>query len=161
MVGYGGKDSNWGTGLEQKKLWFITFTLRHWCVRIEQSIKRRLLTPVERLSYFPEFNMEGLLRGDSAARSTFYSSMTQNGILTRDECRVKENLAPKGGNADVLTVQVNLVPIDKLGEKQIPPPAPPPDGTTNGPDTNTPPADTAKAWEKLGEQLEKILRKEQ
>lgn len=166
MVGYGGKDSNWGTGLEQKNLWFITFTLRHWCVRIEQSIKRRLLTPVERITYFPEFNMEGLLRGDSAARSTFYSSMTQNGLMTRDECRVKENLPPKGGNADVLTVQVNLVPIDKLGEKQTPPPAPlappPPDGTPTEEDgTDTPPGDTAKAWERLGEQLEKILKRKE
>jgi len=42
--------------------------------------------------------------------------MTQNGIMTRDECRVKENLTRHGGNAGVLTVQTNLTPIDKLGE---------------------------------------------
>lgn len=150
MVGYGGKDSNWGTGLEQKNLWFITFTLRHWCVRIEQSIKRRLLTPVERLTYFPEFNMEGLLRGDSGARKEFYSSMTQNGLMTRDECRVKENLAPKGGNADVLTVQSNLIPIDKLGENLKPPPPAAPPPPPAGPEEEPP-----NAWDQLGRILSK------
>ncbi|MNN88578.1 hypothetical protein D3C81_2062850 [compost metagenome] len=41
--------------------------------------------------------------------------MVQNGIYTRDDCRVKENLPRKGGNAAVLTVQTNLTPIDQLG----------------------------------------------
>ncbi|MNC36506.1 hypothetical protein D3C87_1900210 [compost metagenome] len=41
--------------------------------------------------------------------------MTQNGIYTRDDCRIKENLAPMGGNAAKLTVQSNMLPIDKLG----------------------------------------------
>jgi HK97 family phage prohead protease len=64
---------------------FITFVLRPWCVRVEQSIRRNLLTPVERLTHSAEFGLEGLLRGDSAARSAFYSQMTQNGIMTRDD----------------------------------------------------------------------------
>jgi len=117
MVGHGAKDSNWGTGLEQKMLWFITFTLRNWCVKIEQAVRKSLLTPVERQTYFAEFAIEGLLRGDSAARAQFYSTMTQNGIMSRDECRVKENLKRMGGNAAELTVQSNMMPIDMLGEK--------------------------------------------
>jgi HK97 family phage portal protein len=114
MIGHGGKDSNWGTGLEQKMLWFLTFTLRTWCVRIEQAVRKSLLTPVDRLKYFAEFNMEGLLRGDATTRAAFYSSMVNNGIYTRDECRVKENLAPRGNNADVLTVQSAMVNIDDM-----------------------------------------------
>jgi hypothetical protein len=38
--------------------------------------------------------------------------------MTRDEVRQKENLAPMGGNAAVLTVQSNMLPIDKLGAEQ-------------------------------------------
>src|SRR5690606_16935551 len=30
LVGHGSKDSNWGTGLEQKMIWFLTFTLAPW-----------------------------------------------------------------------------------------------------------------------------------
>lgn len=116
MIGHGGKDSNWGTGLEQKMIWFLTFTLRPWCVRIEQAVRKSLLTPVERMKYFAEFAIEGLLRADSTARAAFYSSMVNNGIYTRDECRKLENLEPKGGNADVLTIQSAMVDIDDLAE---------------------------------------------
>ncbi len=115
LVGYGGKDSNWGTGLEQKKLGFLTFTLAPWLRRIEQAIKHSLISPAERDSLYAEFAIEGLLRADSTARASFYSQMVQNGIYTRDDCRVMENLPRRGGNADVLTVQTNLSPIDQLG----------------------------------------------
>jgi HK97 family phage portal protein len=114
MIGHGSKDSNWGTGLEQKMLWFLTFTLRHWCVRIEQSVRKNLLTAVERKRYFAAFNMEGLLRADSASRAAFYATMVNNGIYTRDECRQLENRAPMGGNASVLTVQSAMVAIDDM-----------------------------------------------
>lgn len=117
MVGHSEKSTSWGTGLEQQTMGFLTFSLRPWLTRIEQACRKSLLSPVERLKYHAEFSVEGLLRADSAGRADFYSSMTQNGIMTRDECRVKENLQPMGGNAGVLTVQSALLPIDKLGEQ--------------------------------------------
>jgi HK97 family phage portal protein len=114
MIGHGGKDSNWGTGLEQKMLWFLTFTLRHWCVRIEQAVRKNLLTPVERKTFFAEYNMDALLRSDSAGRAAFFTSMTNNGILTRDEVRALDNWPPMGGNAGVLTVQSAMINIDDM-----------------------------------------------
>ena len=46
-----------------------------------------------------------------------YAQAVQNGISTRNECRQLENLPPSSApNADALTVQTNLVPIDKLGQ---------------------------------------------
>lgn len=125
LVGHGSKDSNWGTGLEEKMLWLVTMTLRPLVVRIEQSIRKDLLTPEEQQTYSAEFALEGLLRGDSKSRAAFYSQMTQNGIYTRDECRVLENREPHGGNADVLTVQSNMLPIDKLGQEAPAPTVPP------------------------------------
>lgn len=116
MVGYGGKDSNWGTGLEQKTLRFLTFTLAPWLRRIEQAVQRSLIAPEDRERLYAEFSIEGLLRADSDARSRFYSTMVQNGIYTRDDCRVRENLPRRGGNADELTVQMNLTPIELLGQ---------------------------------------------
>lgn len=116
MVGHGGKDSNWGTGLEQKMLRFITFTLRPWLRRIEQAINKSLLSPQDQGRYYAEFAIEGLLRGDSAARAALYSVMVNNGIWTRDEVREKENMPRRGGNADVLTVQSAMVPLDNIGD---------------------------------------------
>lgn len=116
MVGHGNKDSNWGTGLEQKLIGFLTFTLRPWLTRIEQKINKELLSPVEQERYYAEFSIEGLLRADSSARSQFYSIMVNNGIFTRDEVRALENMELKGGNADVLTVQTAMAPLDTIGQ---------------------------------------------
>lgn len=116
MVGHSAQGATkWGSGMEQEMIAFLSFTLLPWMKRIEQSINRWLLEPGERREYFAKFNPEGLLRADSSARAAFYSSMVQNGIYTRDDCREKENLPRRGGNADALTVQSNLLPIDKLG----------------------------------------------
>ncbi|WP_018435346.1 phage portal protein [Paraburkholderia atlantica] len=118
MVGSTSNSTSWGTGLEQQTLGFLTYCLRPWIARLEDSIKRSCFNEAEKAKgYYCEFSVDGLLRTDSAARSAYYSQMTQNGIYTRDEVRRMENLPPKGGNADVLTVQTALSPIDKLGQQ--------------------------------------------
>ncbi|MGM0927538.1 MAG: phage portal protein [Pseudomonadota bacterium] len=116
MVGHGNKDSNWGTGLEQKLIAFLTFTLRPWLTRMEQAINKQLLSPQDQQRYYAEFSIEGLLRADSAARAAFYSVMVNNGIMTRDEVRQLENLPLMGGNAEVLTVQTAMAPLDSVGQ---------------------------------------------
>ncbi len=116
MVGHTEKNTSWGSGLEQQVIGFLTFSLTTWLRRIEKSVGKQLMSPVDRMTHYAEFALEGLLRADSAARASFYSSMVQNGIYTRDDCRVRENLPRRGGNADVLTVQTNLSPIDLLGQ---------------------------------------------
>lgn len=83
-------------------------------MRIEQTIARKLLTPAERLKYRPKFTVEGLLRANSLDRANFYSAMTQNGLMTRNEVREKEDL-PRVSGADELTVQLNLTPLGQLG----------------------------------------------
>lgn len=104
----------WGSGIEQIVIGWLTLGLRTYLIRTEQAIKRQLLRPDEQATLYPEFSVEGLLRADSTARANFYSTMAQNGIMTRNEIRSKENLpAMEGG--DVLTVQVNLTPLADLG----------------------------------------------
>jgi len=126
MVGHSEKSTSWGTGLEQQNLGFLQYTLRPWLKRIEQAVNKKLLGPTERREYYSEFNFEALLRADSAGRATFFSTMVNNGIYTRDEVRAKENLTPMGGNADALTVQVNMTTLDTLGKTPPPPPQPEP-----------------------------------
>lgn len=115
MIGHTSNSTSWGTGLEQQTLGFLIFTLRERLKRIEQAIMKQLLTPAERLTVTVEFNFEGLLRADSAARASFYAQMVQNGIMTRNEVRRLENLPPIDGGDD-LTIQSNMIPVSKLGE---------------------------------------------
>lgn len=116
MVGHAEKSTSWGTGIEQQMIGFLMFTLAPWLKRIEQAIEKDLMSPAERTRYYVKFSVEGLLRGDSAARAAFYSVMVNNGILTRDEVRELEDREPMGGNAAVLTVQTALAPLDSLGQ---------------------------------------------
>lgn len=107
----------WGSGVEQIILGWLKLGLGPVLTTIEKEIFRQLLTPEEQgQGYYAAFNLDELLRGDSAARASFLSQMTQNGVYTRNEARAKENL-PKSAepNADKLTVQSNMSPIEKLG----------------------------------------------
>lgn len=115
LVGHSEKVTAWGSGIEQIVIGFLTFSLRPWLARIEQSVRRSLLTPQERSRFYAEFSVEGLLRADSGARAAFYSTMAQNGVMSRNEIRRLENL-PKADGGDVLTVQSNLIALTKLLE---------------------------------------------
>jgi HK97 family phage portal protein len=117
MVGHTANSTSWGTGIEQQMIGFLTFTLRPWLTRIEQSIRKDLMSPQDQMKYYAEFSVEGLLRADSASRATYEAQMVNNGIMTRDEVRELENLPARGGNADVLTVQLALAPLDEIGKQ--------------------------------------------
>lgn len=68
---------------------FVTLTLRRHLVEWEQAIARVGLTSGE---YFAEHNVEGLLRGDSNTRASFYERGIADGWLLRSEVRQLENL---------------------------------------------------------------------
>jgi HK97 family phage portal protein len=111
MIGQTDKATSWGTGLEQQTLGFQKFTLRRRLKRIEQALEQQLLSEVERQGGVTiEFNIEGLLRADSGARSTFYASALQNGWMTINEVRGLENLPPVEGG-DVPRMQMQNMPI--------------------------------------------------
>jgi len=102
MVGHTSTSTSWGTGLEQQTLGFVQFALRRRLKRIEQAIEKQLLTAEDRaLGIVVEFNLEGLLRGDSQGRSQFYTAAlgdTQKpGWMVRNEVRRLENLPPIEG----------------------------------------------------------------
>ncbi len=111
LVGHTEKSSSWGTGLEQQTLAFQKFTLRRRVKRIEQALEKQLLTPRDRGAGITiEFNLEGLLRADSAGRASYYRAMTGIGAMTINEVRRLENLPPVAGG-DVPRMQMQNVPI--------------------------------------------------
>lgn len=110
------KGSNWGTGLEQQQIAFLTYCIMTYTAPIEQCVNKRCLTAVDRIKHYAEFSLEAFLRADSAGRAAYLSTMGQNGYMTRNEGRHKENL-PSMPGGDILTVQSNLVPLDQLGKQ--------------------------------------------
>lgn len=112
--------TTWGSGIEQITTGFHKFTIAPLCKQLEQAIARRLVG-VNDTDVTVEFKLDGFLRSTPAERAAFYSTMSQNGAMTRNEIRALENLPPMAGG-DVLTVQSNLMPIDKIGAQIAPVP---------------------------------------
>ena len=71
---------------------FVTLCLARHLKCWEQAISKQLLTESGRRTYFAEHSVEGLLRGDSAARSAFYQRAIEDGWMTIAEVRQLENL---------------------------------------------------------------------
>lgn len=115
MIGHTSKTTSWPTGVEQQVLMFQKFTLRRRIKRIEQAVSMQVLSAEDRAAGISvEFNIEGLLRGDSAARASFYQTMTQIGGMTINEVRRLENLPPVPGG-DEVRLQMQNVPITEAG----------------------------------------------
>lgn len=107
----------WGSGIEQLIDGFYKFTIRPALVRIEQAVTKRVMTPAQRARLTVEFSFDALLRASLKDRMEIYAKGSQNGIITRNECRQLENLPPVEG-ADQLTAQTNLAPLHMLGQTQ-------------------------------------------
>lgn len=120
LIGHAGASTAWPTSVEQQIIMFLTFYLRKRLKRIEQAVRKQLLTPADRAAgVTTRFNMEGLLRGDSAARAAFYQTMTQIGAMTINEVRQRENL-PGVEGGDTPRMQSQNIPITQtISQEQI------------------------------------------
>lgn len=107
--------TTWGSGVEQILDGFYKLSVRPLLVGIEQAVRKRVMTPAQRARLSCEFSLDALLRASLKDRAELYAKLVQNGLKTRNECRQLENDKPLPGG-DELTVQTNLIPIDRLGQ---------------------------------------------
>jgi HK97 family phage portal protein len=98
------------SNIEQQSIDFVQHTLLPWCRRFENAFARDLIVEDER--YFAEFDTRGLLRGDAAARASYYTSMYNLGVASINEIRSWENLNPVDGG-DLRFVQLNMQTLDQ------------------------------------------------
>ena len=103
------------SNIEHQSLEFVMHTMRPWLVRWEQSIKHSLMLEKDRARFFPEFLVDGLLRGDIVARYGAYAQGRQNGWLSANDIRELENMNPVEGG-DIYFVPLNMVPASVAAE---------------------------------------------
>ncbi len=96
------------TNIEHQAIEFVVHTIRPWAQRWEQEINRKLLTGQPGL--FVEHNLDGLLRGDIAARYAAYAVGRQGGWLSANDVRKLENLNPLGPDGDQYLIPMNMSP---------------------------------------------------
>ena len=90
------------SNVEHLSLDFVKYSLDPWIVRWEQSLQKALLSDSEKGQYFIKFNVDGLLRGDYASRMQGYATARQNGWMSANDIREKEDMnmlsEEEGGN---------------------------------------------------------------
>jgi HK97 family phage portal protein len=129
------------SNIEQQSIDFVQHTLLPWLRRFETSIVRDLVSDPQ---YFAEFDTRGLLRGDAAARASYYQTLWNLGVASINEIRRWENLDPVDGG-DTRFVQLNMQTLDSATampavEPQDEPAVEPQDMPVDEP-TNEPPAE--------------------
>lgn len=88
------KSTSWGTGLEQQALGWVKIDLLPELTAVEQRVTKHVLRPS---AVYAHYNVEGLLRGDTAARAAFYKAMWEMGAYSTNEIRAYEDEAPVEG----------------------------------------------------------------
>ena len=98
---------------EQQTLQFSQGTILPWVRRIELEIERKVLRNNDELSC--RFDVDSLLRADSASRASYYHSLLSDGVLSINEVRSKEGLAPVQGG-DNHHIQLNQIPLSSMAD---------------------------------------------
>jgi HK97 family phage portal protein len=99
--------------IEHQGIEFVTDTVRPGAIRWEQAMQRDLF--YGKRTHCVAFDLDGLMRGDSAARAAWSSVMLQNGVLNRNEVRVAEGRNPSAAEGmNDYTVQTNMALIQLL-----------------------------------------------
>jgi HK97 family phage portal protein len=100
------------SNIEEQSLEFVIYCLTPWLKRWEQQIQKDLIS---NKNFFAEFLVDALLRGDIESRYNAYTQAIQNGIMSRNEARDKENLNPYPGG-DEYMVPLNMMSANMLGD---------------------------------------------
>lgn len=109
------------SNIEQQSLDFVIHTMTPWAERWEAAIESWLMLADEQLDV--EFDFTNLLRGDRAARVTYYQNGIQSGWLTRNEARLAEGYNPLPG-LDKPMEPLNMTPAGTQPAKAPSPAAP-------------------------------------
>lgn len=119
MIGETSASTSWGSGIEQMSQGFVRYTLRQHLHRFAQELNRKLFPTRER--YFVEFNVDGLLEGDSKAQAEYFSKALggpgTQGWMVVNEVRALKNLPPiEGGDKLIVATGPAPKPGDKPNE---------------------------------------------
>lgn len=107
------RSTSWGTGIEQQGIGYVKYTLRGHLARWEQEGNMRLLKGEDR---YLKHLIDGLMRGDSAARWASYRAGLDLGVYTIDKVLEFEDMNPlPNGLGQQHLVQLNRVALEEIG----------------------------------------------
>jgi HK97 family phage portal protein len=109
------------SNMEQQNVEFYE-EVHSWAANLEQQLQMQMLTEIEEDRFYLQFELKGVLRADSSARSAFYTQAITSGWMTRNEVREREDMEPIDGLDEPLA-PLNMAPAGESSEP-TPPNAP-------------------------------------
>jgi HK97 family phage portal protein len=120
------------SNIEQQSLEFVIYTMLPWLVRWEQEITLKLLPSGKphgsaivgrnaAKTYFVEFSVNALIRGDFQSRTAGYAIARQWGWMSANDVREQEGQNPIGAQGDIYLVPMNMIDAELVSA--------PPDGS--------------------------------
>ena len=104
------------SNIEEMNTEFVQEAIVPQSTKIEQTIYKDLLTTSQQALYYAKFNTNGLMRGNMAARSTYYHNGRNDGWLFQRHKRALEDMdkidPAKGG--DEYAVNGNMIPLSAI-----------------------------------------------
>lgn len=103
-------DRSTNNNIEHQAKEFVTDTILPWTERIRQEFERKLIAEADKATKEVVFDFDFLLRGDSAARATYYQGLFNTGSISPNEIRRKENMNRLEGLDDTF-LQLNTTRV--------------------------------------------------
>jgi len=107
-------NSNYNS-LEQQSIAFVTDSMMPWFVQFEQEIDDKLFSGKADQDRYTKFNINSLMRGDTAARKEWYRTLFNIGVFSRNDILALEDMNAID-DGDTRFLQQNLAPAEMLGE---------------------------------------------
>lgn len=109
--------------VEHQSIEVVTDSVVPW-VRIMEDEADWKLFGQNRLGLSTQMDVAALLRGDMKSQAEYFATLTQNGIMNRNEARTRLGMNRGGPELDKFTAQVNLTTMDRIGAPPEAAPAP-------------------------------------
>jgi HK97 family phage portal protein len=107
-LGNADRTTSWGIGVESMELQFVTYTLGPWMNKLETQLSAYLPT-----DWTVQFDLTDRVRAPSLERYQRYTLARNAGLLSINEIRAMENMAPlPGDGGDDYWAPLNFAPVD-------------------------------------------------
>ena len=106
------------SNVEHQDIQFVKYSIRPSVKRYESELEDKLFFDTEKEILDTKFNLDGLLRGDTNTRSSFYHNAILDGWLNRNQVRDLENLDAGPAELDEYLYPSNMSLADYLNNQQ-------------------------------------------
>lgn len=102
---------------EHQSIETVTDTIVPWCIQFEQEADFKLFG-ANREKLFTKMKVQGLLRGDTAARGTYYKERFQTGSMTPNQIRAYEDENPGPAELDKYYMQSQMATTEEINNRR-------------------------------------------